>query len=374
MKPGITRAVPMGILGFIIGLLVVTGIRALQGLDPAFDLGMGLILAAFTSSGFFVWGMGGFDPSMSEHPHEPEVNELGLIVAEAEEDHDAEAEAEKTAPPFRVLGFSMWQVSFWLILTIVLVWGFAWLPTGLTLQVSTEAEAQRSAIGTTTLDLPFLDEPLVVSQMTAFIGVVIVILLALGAVAGGIALLMTSLSRNVTEAKQNAPTRLAYHPEPREPFLADIIKMAIVAGSFVLFYAIGSPIESVLLALVVMALAGAGLGALIANATTKHLSGNARARAFVKDASLGITFIVMFPLMYILHYEVFVGLPFANPDWFRTLASVGGTVVVSPLVTFLLYPERIAELVRLSLAGTARWMRGGQPATTPDIQQAEEAN
>lgn len=363
MKPGITRAVPMGILGFIVGLLFVTGLRALQGLDPAFDLSLGLIVAAFTTSGFFVWGMGGFDPRMSQHPHEPEVNELGLIVAPAEDDSHAEDEEEKTAPPFRILGFSMWQVTFWLIVTIVLLWGFAWLPTGLTLEISSDAEAQRSAIGTFTLDLPFLDEPLETTQLTAFVGVVIVILLALGAVAGGIALLMTSLSRNVTEAKQNAPTVLSYHPEPREPFLSEIIKMAIVTGSFVLFYAIGSPIGSVLLALVIMVLVGAGLGALIASATRRDATGAARVRGFIVDACLVITFIVMFPLMYILHYEVFVGLPFANPEWFRTLASLGGALVVSPLVTFVLFPERVSELVRGTLGGLARRMRGNKQAT-----------
>jgi len=372
MKPGITRAVPMGILGFIFGLLFVTGLRALQGLDPAFDLGLGMIVAAFTTSGFFVWGMGGFDPRMSQHPHEPEVNELGLIVAPAEDDSAADEEEEKTAPPFRVLGYSMWQVAFWLIVTILLVWGFAWLPTGLTLEVSSDAEAQRSAIGTFTLDLPFLDEPLVMSQLTAFVGVVIIILLALGAVAGGIALLMTSLSRNVTEARQNAPVRLAYHAEPRPPFVSEIIKMAIIAGAFVVFYAIGSPIGEVLLALVIMAVVGAALGALITRLTRSHLSGSELTRAYITDMCLGIAFVVMFPLMWILHYEVFVGVPFARPDWFRTLASLGGTVVVSPLVIFVLFPERVSVLVRGTLAGTARWMRGG--GQTTDIQQVEEAN
>jgi len=57
MRPGIARAVPMGILGFAVGALLAVVIRLLQGLDPNPNdpygyVGPALVLGAFLSSGF----------------------------------------------------------------------------------------------------------------------------------------------------------------------------------------------------------------------------------------------------------------------------------------------------------------------------------
>ena len=88
MKPGLARAVPMGIGGFTIGVILAYLIRLAQGLEPnaaapyAF-VGPALVLGAFISAGFFVWGMGAFDPRMSVHG-EHAIQEHAEEPAEAE--------------------------------------------------------------------------------------------------------------------------------------------------------------------------------------------------------------------------------------------------------------------------------------------------
>ena len=53
LQPGLSRAVPMGILGFIGGALLALVISMLQGLDPAGSVGAALVLGAFISAGVF---------------------------------------------------------------------------------------------------------------------------------------------------------------------------------------------------------------------------------------------------------------------------------------------------------------------------------
>lgn len=122
MQPGLARAVPMGILGFIGGALLALVIRMLQGLDPAGSVGAAFVLGAFISAGVFVWGMGGFDPRMNAH---------GDHAAEGHDDHAVVKAAPAAEPPaVRILGAFTWQMTFWTILATLAVAGFAFLPSG----------------------------------------------------------------------------------------------------------------------------------------------------------------------------------------------------------------------------------------------------
>ncbi len=119
LQPGLARAVPMGILGFIGGALLALVIRMLQGLDPAGSVGAAFVLGAFISAGVFVWGMGGFDPRMSVHGEH------------AEEEHAVVKAAPPQDPaPVSILGAFTWQVAFWTILGVLVIAGFAFLPAG----------------------------------------------------------------------------------------------------------------------------------------------------------------------------------------------------------------------------------------------------
>ncbi len=139
MKPGLARAVPMGIGGFTIGVILAYLIRLAQGLEPnaaapyAF-VGPALVLGAFISAGFFVWGMGAFDPRMSVHGEH-------AIQEHAEEPAEAE--------PVAILSAYTWQVLTWTILLVLAVAAFAFIPSGPRLQ-SVAGDGNVSAVGVTT--------------------------------------------------------------------------------------------------------------------------------------------------------------------------------------------------------------------------------
>ena len=138
MQPGLARAVPMGIMGFAGGALLAILIRLAQGLDPnpaapfAY-VGPAFVLGAFISAGFFVWGMGAFDPKMSVH-------------GEHAEEALANPEAET---PAQILNGYTWQILTWTTVLILAVAIFAFLPSGPQLR-SVSGDGNPSAIGYTT--------------------------------------------------------------------------------------------------------------------------------------------------------------------------------------------------------------------------------
>src|SRR5690606_22454241 len=107
MQPGLSRAIPMYVLGSLFGALIVIVIRGLQGLDPLWDPGPGIIMTVVIGSFFFIWGMGGFDPKMSVHGEH------------------AEAVVEEVPTPSRMLSASIWQISTLLLVVLIVLGGFA---------------------------------------------------------------------------------------------------------------------------------------------------------------------------------------------------------------------------------------------------------
>jgi hypothetical protein len=140
MQPGLARAVPMGIVGFALGALLAILIRLAQGLDPnpaapfAY-VGPAFVLGAFISAGFFVWGMGAFDPRMNVH-------------GEHAEEALAKPEAET---PGQILSGYTWQILTWTTILILGIAIFAFLPSGPQLR-SVSGDGNPSAIGYTTLE------------------------------------------------------------------------------------------------------------------------------------------------------------------------------------------------------------------------------
>ena len=81
-KPGLGRAIPALIVGFIASLAIVYALRTWQNMDPVWmsadsseGAQVGLVLAAFVSMATFMWGVGAFDPKMSEHGEHVEAHE-----------------------------------------------------------------------------------------------------------------------------------------------------------------------------------------------------------------------------------------------------------------------------------------------------------
>lgn len=223
-KPGLNRAIPMAIIGFVLSIVIVLGIRTLQSMNPVWDTGVILVLAPFIMTYAFIWGLGGLDPRMNQHAHGPEGGLEGKIVLadyDAEQAHHHEAETE--VKPIGILGSEMWRLTTALLLVLVAFFAFAMLPTGLNLRTVNEAEANAAAFqDNVSYDLPLGLGQFESSQLTVFGGFIAFTLLSLFAFAGGIGLLFHFLSRNVAEAKQTTPTQEALQPPLPARFMGRI--------------------------------------------------------------------------------------------------------------------------------------------------------
>ncbi len=143
MQPGLSRAIPMGILGFMLGALIVILLRGLQSLDPLWAPGPGIIVAVIMTAVFFIWGMGAFDPRLSIHG-DPEVEEA---VHE-----ELATEAEK---PRNILFSSVWQLATAVLVLAIVIGGFAVLPGGLALTQTVVPGASLTSVGYADVPLPF---------------------------------------------------------------------------------------------------------------------------------------------------------------------------------------------------------------------------
>jgi hypothetical protein len=209
MQPGLARAVPMGILGFTIGAVIAYGIRLAQGLEPNAAapygfVGSAMVLGAFISAGFFVWGMGAFDPKMNVHGEH------------AAEEHEPEPEK-----PGEILTGYTWDIFFWTIVLVVAVAIFAFLPSGPRIQ-NVAGDGDPAAIGQTTfaqiydpvrefadkaagIQMPVLSDSLAgiqLSYLLLFIVFTLWTIISLFAVSGLLAYVFTYLSTAVKNPNQ----------------------------------------------------------------------------------------------------------------------------------------------------------------------------
>jgi len=201
MQPGINRAVPMGILGFIFGAALILFIRWLQSMDPVWDAQIGILGAGFMSAIFFLWGIGAFNPALSaHHAEEP---------AEGEEEaphHHEESEPE----PRKILGYEVWSVFFWTVLLIASLMVIALIPGGPGMVVSTDPNATTTSFGMFTVTLG--DVTFEMSQAVAFLLLVAFTIFSLFVAGGIIGWAMSRLSKNVTEAKTMQAQPLSRYP------------------------------------------------------------------------------------------------------------------------------------------------------------------
>ncbi|MDX1991135.1 MAG: hypothetical protein SF029_02015 [bacterium] len=301
MQPGLTRAVPMAILGFILGALFTIGLRALQSIEPVWDPQIGLITCAITVTWFFVWGMGAFNPAMSQHAHEP-----------GEDDHadDHHAPAEEATTPTTILGYSIWQVATLTLVVLVAIFAYAVFGGGF-VRTTNDPIGSAADIGFTPVRLPlsgdyftWQGETVLFSELTLFAGFAIFTLLSL-AVAGGIlAGIFYALSRGMREVSgvQNSALLLSS---------GDVIEQKVAASR---------------------------------NTTSVLLS--------------ALRFVVAFIILYVLFYFILVGglwLIFPTwPTWLRVVLSLVNALIFALIIVqppFLMQP--IGRVAR-GLAGSLR--------------------
>jgi hypothetical protein len=194
-QPGLGRAVSLGILGFLFGALLVTVIRGLQGLDPLWDSGIGIVFSMLFCAAFFIWGIGAFDSRLSVHGEGPEVEAIH---------HELEEDAKK---PDYLLSSTIWQLAGLLILLIGVIVFFALLPGGFALKTTALPEASTAAVGYVEIQLGAYT--VYVSQLVLFLIFVIITFVSLAAIAWAVATLFYRYDRNYKiaqfEAKNAAP-------------------------------------------------------------------------------------------------------------------------------------------------------------------------
>ncbi|MDE2947923.1 MAG: hypothetical protein OXT05_12550 [Chloroflexota bacterium] len=299
-KPGLARAIPALIIGFIASLAFVYAMRALQNMEPVWmnadsseGAQVGMVLAAFICMAAFMWGVGAFNPKMSEHgehadEHEEEAPEKdftlrtgGLVFRAGKWLWDLTWSIINDSPkpwvfPYLnvsfflinwivnviwflvwfLVGFLAWRVflmllagipgtlgallmsvsclwqtmafyagQLFLVLTIavittVLLFTFALLPHGLSLQVATEPNADFFANGFGDFVIPIQDILGLLlppddfanqtiegtSQFTVLLGFILIIFVSLALAAGGIAVFFYLAHRGVREVKELEPT------------------------------------------------------------------------------------------------------------------------------------------------------------------------
>jgi hypothetical protein len=195
----------MGILGLLLGVAFVTVIRALQGLDPVQDASVSLVLGGFVAVGFFMWGLGAFDPRMSEHAHDPEhAEQLALALAEE----------EAKAPPGSILGSYIWLLTTGLLLLLVVIVTFALIPGSPALQTTSDPLGNAAANGF--VEMQILGHTIIVSQLLLLIGFAVVMFATLALAAGGLGFVLFALNRGVTEVAGMPRTALGPGPLAEE--------------------------------------------------------------------------------------------------------------------------------------------------------------
>jgi hypothetical protein len=354
MKPGISRAFGAALLGFLGSMVFVLLLRWVQGVDPIFDAELAMILGAFVASFAFIWGAGGLDPRMNTHPHEPEVDaETGLVLVEETEEDEHEHEEDvfeqeaKVAPPGRILTGAMWEVVAWSLSVIILLFFFASLPTGLFLRSSGDPSASRDSVGFFTYQMPFGGPEVQMSQLTLLVIFVFVLFVTLGVVGWGLAMMVTSMSRNLTEVQGEEPARMSYaKPTDRKPFFGDVLKAVLMVGFFIILYdfMVRGAMRMTTDVTVVMILLSIGLGTFIAAQRTKGKDMVDGAIEGIKVNSMMAFTLFGFFVMYIIHYEALVGFIF-RPEFLRVPLSLGGALGLTLLLTFWLFNDTVSDII-----------------------------
>ena len=359
MQPGLTRAVPAAILGFLGAAVFIIVIRALQGLTPVYDPEVGFVLGAFASAFAFIWGMGAGDPRMQEHAHGPAVDpESGLILLD-EHEHDVVEELEEEGEPMAILGFSIWQVAFWTLLLFAAIFAFANLPTGLTMRISNDPAAQASEIGSESWEIPVLGVETQLSQATTLLLLVFGIIVGLFIVGGGMAMMMTNLHEGVKEVEEvertalpETPTRRQLRTEAQAVTIAELIRfggMAFVFFLLLYFVFVGVPINEpgwLRLGLSIF-FAAVFAGAL----SLRPLLGRTIGEGVLKF----LVFIGLAGVLYVAFYYVLIGLPIAGPAWLRISLSVINAIGAAFTIV---YPQVLVAFVGRMAGQVAKALRG----------------
>ena len=332
MQPGLSRAIPLGIIGFLIGGGIVVLLRFLQSLEPIWDVGAGIAVAAVFTAVFFVWGMGGFDPRMSAHGEEAH-------------DEDEPTADEVAATPRQLLGSTVYLLATLVLVVFLLVWGFALIPGGFALTITADPMASVSTVGTFTLSM--FGRDFIVSELVAFLIYGIVMFGSLALIGGAIGWVFYTLTRGIAQSRATATGNI-----PPGAFAAPQLpastERAVVAAAQPNPLAL-PPALRMWLTLIVTFVVVAGLFNLILlPMTISHapqyitlftIIFGVLAAIFVARPSflprlvhIWALILFVFGVLYFIFYEVAIGLVIAQPYEIRVVASLVNAFAVAVLL------------------------------------------
>ena len=172
--PGVFRAIPGAILGFVAGLAIVLGIRTLQGLDPVWNPGVALVLAPFTTTFGWLWGIGAFNPKLSEHGEHHHDDEHAIVAVDGDK-HAVVHEEEAGIGELLMSG--IWRALSYSLLLLTIFFALATL-TNLGLQIVGQSNASTAAFGNS-VNLNLFGNEIQTTQMVIFLTFVAVLLVSL---------------------------------------------------------------------------------------------------------------------------------------------------------------------------------------------------
>jgi len=328
MQAGLSRAIPMAIIGFMVGALITILIRGMQGLDPIWAAGPGLVLAGFTMAGFFVWGMGAFNPKLSVHGEAEEAVHEELV--------------EEASQPRSILFGSTWLIGTVTLIVVALLGAFAVLPGGFGLIQTVTPGASTAMVGYTDVILPFGGPTISVSTLVIFVVFILIAFLSLLIAAWLFGFIFTYLASGLAETKVAATAgggtlSLPAPSEPEHPqrstrdqyvtfftVLVTFVVLFVVLNLFlgIIFPHLSLPIATWFFDSPTQVL----LIALVAALVITYV-------ALGRDRFMfGMPFIVLFYILYIVFYYVAIGLILPNPN-LPVLTQLG---MSNPLQLFML--------------------------------------
>jgi hypothetical protein len=223
MQAGLSRAIPTGILGFMLGALFVILLRGLQGLDPLWASGPGIVMCAITTAVGFIWGMGAFDSRLSAHG-----------------EHEAEAHAalaEEAAKPRSILFGSSWMILTVTVVVFIILLGLAVFPGSLALIQTIQPGASLLMVGYAEVPLPFGGQNIIVSTFVLFALFVLWAFVSLVAVAAVLGYGFVFLHRGLLESQAEANGTLALPAGnvPKRPSRS-FGEVLVIYGTFIVAY------------------------------------------------------------------------------------------------------------------------------------------
>lgn len=383
-QPSVSRAIPVSIIGFILGVLLTILIRSLQGMAEVWSPGIAIVSGTINAAILFIWGIGAFDPRWSVIEEEGHDDHEETALAVVQETPEPKASDVLPAQPraggiggfFAHLFPNTFSRSFWQISTILLAFLIvlaAGVAFGPRLIIVADPAGSTAAIGFSEVQIG--QTTYVVSHLALLVFFIIVTMVSLVLAALALAYLFGFFHTGIKQEQVAAATAgggtaalpsgasVSYVPaRQRQPngFAATFHRVLayITAFIFIFFTLLFNLVIGVGITLGIFGLGG---NAGVVSATNALLVLLSLVVAFVLTRnwlrvsplwSLGriIRFIVIFLILYVVFYYVAIGLILpGNPN----------LVELSFLNALLFTVIIVAPQLLLNTIGiVARWLLG----------------